>query len=50
MLLGALACVVYRLLVGPRAQDRILTGRCALPQRAASPDHVRHTYGQHHLF
>ncbi|NKC51457.1 K+/H+ antiporter subunit F [Ochrobactrum cytisi] len=24
MLLGALACVVYRLLVGPRAQDRIL--------------------------
>ncbi len=24
MLLGAMACAVYRLLVGPRAQDRIL--------------------------
>ena len=51
ILLGlAMVCAAFRILRGPRAQDRVVGLRHPLRQRHAAASDFRHPVGQHALF
>ena len=51
ILLGlAMACAAFRILWGPRAQDRVVGLRQPLCERDAAASRIRHSVGQYALF